>query len=124
MENIFDLWAKIKNYIHSKPNRVYYKEREIWWCHLGFNIGDESNGKHDSFERPILVVRGFNKELLWGVPLSKQIKPDNKYYIPLNEGSVMISQLRVISSRRLIRKISTISQEDFSRIKKEIKSLL
>jgi hypothetical protein len=60
----FDKWNSVKK-IYSKKERteteVYFKEREIWWCSAGINIGDEQNGKNFFFERPIIILKKFNK---------------------------------------------------------------
>ena len=58
-------WAKLKIRIHvSEEEPVYFKEKDIWWASLGANIGHEQDGKNESFERPILVLKKFNKYIL------------------------------------------------------------
>ena len=48
-------------------------------CTLGKNIGDEEDGKTEDFERPPLIFRKFNKNLLFILPLSSKIKENNEY---------------------------------------------
>ena len=50
------------------------RQREIWWCSISINIGVEEDGKNNLYERPILVVRKFNRRHFMGVPLTTKIK--------------------------------------------------
>lgn len=110
----FVTWTKLKIRIHLFDKKIFFKEREIWWCALGKNIGFEQDGKNDMFERPILVLKKFNHYLLWGLPLTSQDKTKNStYYISTfynqERSFIILSQLRLISSKRLLRKIRTLS---------------
>lgn len=121
-------WAKLKFNIHIGPDvPFYFREREIWWASLGANIGYEEEGKNDNFERPILILKKFNRFMLWGVPLTSKNKTSRYYYQFEYKGkkfSAILSQLRVISSKRLLRKVWTLSEPDFNGVKDGIKKLL
>ncbi|MBI2411500.1 MAG: type II toxin-antitoxin system PemK/MazF family toxin [Candidatus Kerfeldbacteria bacterium] len=122
-------WTKLKLKIHilQDTHLVYFHEREIWWCSLGINIGYEQNGKNQYFERPVLVVKKFNRYLLWAVPLTSKQKSGKFYYETWYEGkkySIILSQMRAISSKRLLRKIRTVPQSEFTEVKKQIKLFL
>lgn len=125
---LFQKWTEIKIQLHTKENaKRYFKEREIWWCSLGINIGFEQDGKHEFFERPVLVLKKFNHEVLWIVPLTTQNKQGKYYFTCEHEGRasvVILSQLRLISSKRLLRKIRTLSVDEFDEIKRNIKCFL
>jgi hypothetical protein len=56
-------WIKLKESLHKEKLRPYFKEREIWWTSIGFNVGDEQHGNNDIFERPVLVIKKFNKNI-------------------------------------------------------------
>lgn len=121
-------WTKLKIRLHFESKKiVYFYEREIWWASLGENIGFEQNGKDESFSRPVLVLKKFNNHLLWILPLTSQDKM-GKYYYPTNvdnkNGFIILSQIRTISSRRLIRKIATLDRDTFKKVKSNIKSFL
>src|SRR3546814_21090479 len=77
---------------------------EIWWVHIGKNIGVEENGKGVGYSRPVLVVRRFSDELFWGVALTTKRK-SNTYYYPTQvhgrKGAVIIRQLRAYVAKRL-----------------------
>lgn len=54
----FIKWAKLKFRIHaSNEINFYFKEREIWWCLLGMNVGHEQDGKNENFESPVSVLK-------------------------------------------------------------------
>jgi mRNA interferase MazF len=116
----FKNWIDIKFRIHQTNNRpIYYKTKQIWWCNLGQNIGDEENGKGLNYMRPVLILKKFNKNLCLAVPISSVLK-DNKYYILINyhgkSYSALISQVRAIDSKRLQNKIAELNNEYFRRV--------
>lgn len=124
----FDEWNDIKKNIEKINRKIYVKEREIWWNHLGCNIGHEQDGKGTFFERPVLVIRKFNQRIFLGVPISTKNK-DNKFYIPFKDNnnflrSAIISQIRLFDVSRLSQKDSFVSQETFYLIKKAIKDMI
>jgi len=125
--NKFVNWTKLKVRIHLTDKNIYFHEREIWWASLGMNIGYEENGKHENFERPVLIIKTFNRHICWILPMSTKNK-DNPYYFKINYHgsvySVILSQIKLISSRRLLRKIRKISSEEFRQIKQVIRSYI
>jgi mRNA interferase MazF len=124
MEKPFHKWSLIKQSIHSRSKRPFYHEREIWWCSMGVNIGFEQDGKGRNFTRPILIMKGFSKQVLLCVPLTTQLK-QGKYYhdIFLDDNisrQVILSQIKLIDSKRLLEKITKIDERQFLDIKKAI----
>ncbi len=127
---LFVSWTKLKVRIHLKDikeRELYFYERQVWWASLGQNIGSEQNGKNTNFERPILVFKKFNEDTLWAIPASSKIKT-GKYYELFHLGdkefSLNLSQLRLISSKRLLRLSGSINREEYERIKNRIKQLI
>lgn len=124
----FVAWIRIKAKIHILDRSIYFREGEIWWVNLGANVGHEEEGKNDNFERPILVLKKFNEHLLWAVPLTTKTKENNPYYYQylLNnkEYAAILPQLRILSSKRLIRRIGVFPVENFEKIREEIKKLI
>ncbi len=119
----FETWTKLKIKLHFGPTAVYFREREIWWASLGANIGFEQAGKNQNYERPVLVVRKFNEHMFWGIPLTSKIKT-GKYYFPLTTGSAILSQLRVLSSKRLIRKVGVINSNTDYKLRQQLRNLI
>ncbi len=125
MHKYFDEWNLEKKKIHVRDEQTLFHEREIWWCALGVNIGFEQDGTNDHFERPMLVVKKFNQDVLWALPLTHS-KKTNQYYYRLGQSEekdsmVILSQLRLISSNRLLRKMRMIPKEEFKEIIKRTK---
>lgn len=118
MRKDFDRWNKRKKNVNARGDDVKFHEREIWWCSLGVNVGSEQDGINDNFERPVVVIRNFNGRVLWIVPLTRTFKRHNPYYFPLQRdasgvSAAVVSQLRLIDSKRLIRKIGTLGDTQY-----------
>jgi len=78
-------------------------------CILGKNLGREQDGSLRDFSRPVLVIKKFNNEIFWVVPLSTKQKPLDFYFnyhdphgIPV---SAILAQLRLVSINRFQRDI-------------------
>lgn len=137
----FVKWIKVKVKVHLKDNILLsYKEREVWWANFGLNVGSEQNGKHENFERPVLVLRKFGHGLFWAVPLTTKDK-DNAYRMSIlykeyfeniigdmiiteKNGFLVLNQMRAISSKRLIRKLGVVEEENYLMIREKIRSLI
>lgn len=117
-------WTKLKIRIEKNGDSYFYfHEREIWWASLGSNIGFEEDGKNDNYERPILVFKKFNKNMLWALPLTSQKKNGDYYHsfeFEDEKYTVILPQLRLISSRRLIRKICKVPKPLFAEAVRKI----
>ena len=124
-------WHKVKIKIQLANNNdgLYFYEKDVWWASLGINVGHEEDGKNKMFERPILILKKFNKHLILIIPLSGKVKRDKFYYYRFISNdkkfiSAMICQIRLISSKRLIRKMGSVSNQDFEAIKHKIRGFL
>ncbi|MEK7645466.1 MAG: type II toxin-antitoxin system PemK/MazF family toxin [Patescibacteria group bacterium] len=120
-EKPFDEWNQHKKSIQGSNAFFppFYYVREVWRCSVGVNVGVEADGKHEYFERPILVITKFNKDMFWGVPLTSHEKSGRFFHRVAHDTGIswaILSQLRIFSSRRLIRKMGTVSDGDFSNI--------
>ena len=120
----FDGWIIKKKDCHFRiAIPPMFKERDIWWISIGVNVGFEEDGKNENFVRPVLVIKKFSKELFLGIPMSTKLK-ENKYYVPVSVGgktvSVLTSQMRVFSSKRILNKLSELDEGDFFRVLEEI----
>jgi hypothetical protein len=54
MEKNFDGWNRSKKKIHEAAKRPFYHAREIWWCAIGANIGNELDGTGRQHDRPVV----------------------------------------------------------------------
>ena len=130
MQKDFKQWYIAKENIHYQPDEqvIYFHERDVWWCRIGVNVGFEQDGKGKSFSRPVVIVKKFNQFVFWAIPLSTKLKK-NLYYLPCvcSDGetrAAIISQLRLVSAKRLTDKIGFAKEDSFLAIKKAIKDLL
>jgi len=89
-EKEYTIWHRIKTIVHNEKERPYFHEREIWFCSLGANIGFEQDGRGEEYLRPAIIIRKFNNEVGWIVPLTKNQKK-GKYYFSFSYTDQMIS---------------------------------
>lgn len=124
----FDDWNTLKQITESKKQRVYFKERDIFWLKLGENIGHKQNGKGEKFQRPVLVVRKYTNEMFLGVPLSTTMRDGSFFFqfLFLDDkiSTALLVQNRLFSSKRLMKKIGKISEVDFVKLKSKLKDLI
>lgn len=125
MAKNFSRWSYIKPRIHERQNYpIYIHEREIWWASLGLNIGYEQDGKNENFERPVLIIKKFNRFLVWIIPLTSTGKNNPYYYqFSVEKSHLVLSQIKTISTKRLLRYTKKISQKEFETILDKIKNL-
>ena len=134
-------WIKVKTRIHIKEDVfLNFKVRQIWWANVGLNVGSEQNGKHENFERPVLVLRKFGQGLFWAVPLTSKNK-NNIYRLEFNyksyfeniegewipedkKGILVLNQLKAMSSKRLIRKIGVVPESEFEIVRDKIREIV
>jgi len=94
----------------------------MWWCAFGMNIGSEQDG-----ERPALIVKRFSNQTFIVAPLTTS-ESSHPMRIPLGivngeKVSVVISQMRIIDTKRLINVIGYVDKEIFGKIRKTIRDL-
>ncbi|PCI25772.1 hypothetical protein COB57_01015 [Candidatus Peregrinibacteria bacterium] len=124
----FQKWNALKIQTDKKQKVLYFHSRQIWFASLGENIGFEQSGKGDMFLRPIVILKKFNKQVLWALPLSTNIK-HGKYYYPIQDSGgkmavAILSQIKLIDAKRLCYRIGYIKTDEFFGIKKAIVNLL
>jgi len=72
----FDGWNIIKKSVEIQDRDVFGYPREVWWCSIGINIGAEADGKNENFERPVIILRVYNKETMLVLPTTGREKTD------------------------------------------------
>ncbi len=96
---------------------------------MGVNIGIEIDGKGIDFVRPAVIIKKLNKEHAWILPItgSKLIKSGMYIKIDhplLDEDSVVIlTQPHTISSKRLMKVIGILPDDQFKEIVKSLKNI-
>ena len=76
MEKDFDRWNSQKKGINKEDERLYFREGEVWWAHLGVNVGYEIDGKRSDFSRPVLILKKFNQFSFLALPLTTNERPN------------------------------------------------
>jgi mRNA interferase MazF len=120
----FDEWNFIKKNIDQNYQNKKYHAGDVWWCNIGQNIGFEQSGKGGNFIRPVLVIKGFNKFVCLVVPLTSKEKINNFHF---NIGTInnkmnfaILSQIKLVDTKRFINQIGYINSEIITQIKKAI----
>ncbi|MCX6755647.1 MAG: type II toxin-antitoxin system PemK/MazF family toxin [Candidatus Nomurabacteria bacterium] len=120
----FDDWNILKKELENR-NTIYVSERDIWFCSVGINVGSEQDGKHELFERPVLVLKKVSLNTFIGLPLTS-IKKKGSWYVEIKStnSSAIIPQIRLFDTKRLTRKIGVILIEEFENIRYEVKKYI
>ncbi|MCX6738488.1 MAG: type II toxin-antitoxin system PemK/MazF family toxin [Candidatus Parcubacteria bacterium] len=121
MEKDFDGWNKTKKQLEIIPIIKYVHPREIWWCSLGVNVGVEIDGKNENFERPVIVMKVYSKDSMIILPLITKQKDDKFHHkIQTKEKTIWVklTQTKVISSKRLLRKVDILKESSFNLLTK------
>jgi len=122
----FNKWNEVKKTLHNSQNKIYFKERDIFYIKMGENIGFEQSGKGDVFLRPVVILKKFNNSFFMGVPLTSTIK-NNKYYFTFDfknkKSTAILSQIRAFDTKRIKHKIGMINKNDFDKLKEKIAKL-
>ena len=123
----YSRWHTTKSIINEKE-RPAFNEKEIWFANIGSNIGCEEDGKGKTFLRPVIILRKFSKEACLAVPLTRSFRVGVFYYnFSFSEGPIstaILSQLRLIDSKRLNYRAGTIGKNDFVELKEKLRRLL
>lgn len=128
MRKDFTDWMELKSSINNSYKRPSgYRQQEVWWVSIGTNVGFEEDGKGIKYSRPVLIVRGFSKELFWGIPLSTT-KNRGKYYYEFKVNGkpsvALLSQLRPFDTLRLITRYGSVAEDDFKVIKVRLHEIM
>jgi mRNA interferase MazF len=116
----FSLWFTRKANLDENDGTALFKEREVWWCSLGKNIGFEQDGVGDLFTRPVVILKKFNVHTCLIIPLTSQEKV-GKYYFSIGvingvSNIAILSQIRFIDRKRLVRKLAKLEAETFKNL--------
>jgi mRNA interferase MazF len=123
----FNEWNDVKKNIEVNEEDIFFKERDIFWAKLGQNVGYEQNGKGEEFTRPIIVIKKYSKNMLLAVPISTTLRDGNFFFqfsFKNKISTALLVQSRLISSKRLVKKIGKIDSENFTKLKQKLVDLI
>ncbi len=129
MENKdFNIWNIQKQDIHNLEKNKLYRSRDIWWCNLGINIGFEQDGTGERNGRPVLILKGLSQNICLVAPLTTSLKRHPMRIglgkLENKDASAIISQIRVVDTKRFVNKIGKLEKEKFEKIRKAVKDLI
>ena len=123
----FTKWHEFKVHLADRTEIPHFRTREIWWTHIGQNIGNEQNGKGPRFTRPVLIVHKFNDSFFYGIPTSTTPN-SGPYYWPITIAGkptkLLLSQLRAFDARRLQNRIDNLPEPEFALVQSQIAKAL
>jgi len=123
MQKDFDGWNIRKKTIDGEERKPDFHEREIWWCSFGVNVGREQDGRSNNFERPLVVIKKLSPDTFCALPLSTKKKLERFQSVVTHadvHGHALLDQVRVLDSKRLLRKIGSMEQGEFLPMKKKL----
>ncbi len=112
-------WSEYSERLDVKKFQGFFREREVWWCAFGTNIGSELDGKNESFERPALILKKSRSDLAVVIPLTSKITSHKDRILTVLAGQsnqLVLSQIRTISQNRLLRKIGYLKKALFNEV--------
>ncbi|MBQ6438337.1 type II toxin-antitoxin system PemK/MazF family toxin [bacterium] len=126
-EELFDQWNEKKKILQERAVNYNFKERQVWWCKIGKNLGSEEYGKGENFIRPVLVVKKFNKKFFLGIPLSTKIHTGSWYRVfnfQKREIVALLAQTRAFSVKRLDHILGEVTNNDYQTIVNSLINLI
>lgn len=126
MHKDFDKWNAEKKRANAEQPRLY-TVREVWWCRIGINVGSEQDGSGKLFLRPVVIVRGFGANTCMVIPLTTSTQ-HHPLRVPVGKiqdktAKAILSQIRVIDTRRLVEKIGFLDKKIFTQLRKTVRTL-
>ena len=117
----YESWFPIKEKLdaRAKDKLPPFKKRQIWWTHIGVNVGYEIFGKGSKFTRPVLIIKKYSNFTFLGAPLSTT-ESKRKNNVPIEfmgkRGAVCLDQLRTFDIRRLNDFYGRLSRQQFEEV--------
>lgn len=115
----FDEWNDIKKKIGFEKERPLIKRGEIFWCSVGINVGVEYDGKGEKFLRPVLVLKKYSNEIVFGVPLTTKGKSGDWYcklphLLDGKESFAVLNQAKVYDTKRFEESLGELSDKSLN----------
>lgn len=127
-EKNFEKWNYLKKSLDTlNTDKIFFYEKEVWFCSIGVNVGSEQDSRNKKYSRPVLVLKKCNRHTFIGIPLtSKKSNPPERISIKLNDkpSVAIISQVRLFDRNRMLRKYRTVDSKELNKIKEALKIYL
>ena len=123
----YNQWFRLKPVLNVRISQPPVKVRDIWWCSIGINVGEELDGKSDKASRPVLVYRKLTHSSFIGIPLTSKLK-EGSWYVTITihgkENRVILSQIRIFDTRRVTTRLAQLDEKDFNEVKRRLVEFL
>ncbi len=126
----FDSWNEFKKHLEVRFSEATHfpLEGEVWVTYVGTNLGYEQDSNSRDFTRPSMVIKKFNNKMMWVIPLSNKQKDFDFYFNftdPNNKKvSVILAQMKLVSIKRLKRKMYAVPAVVLDNIKLKLVEFL
>jgi len=122
----FDDWISVKKQIHNDERPSFAKSGDVRWASVGVNVGSEIDGKgKGSHTRPVLVLDIVGKHLALVIPFSTKMHDRAGYVrfpVTEKEMALCVHQMRVVSQKRLLKRIAHLADTRVDHARKEVKT--
>lgn len=120
----FDGWNEEKKKVNKRDHKVFFHEREVWWCQLGVNVGFEQDGTNSDYARPVIILKTYSTNSCVVLPLTTSNKKGIYYFdlgsIDGENAKAVLSQIRFIDKKRLQNKVDMVDKQTFKKLKKAV----
>ena len=120
MQKHFDRWNEQKSKLNNTTTTRFFKEREIWFCYLGLNVGNEEDGDTRTLLRPVIILKKLSNKMFFAIPLTRTPRFGKEYFTVIDSHGVsfaMLSQGRTLDNRRLKYNSRTMPEDEFESLK-------
>jgi hypothetical protein len=120
MKKDFPRWNEKKAELNNATTTRFFREREIWFCYLGLNIGYEEDGDAKTLLRPVIILKKLSNKTLFAIPLTRTQRFGKEYFTVIDSHGVsfaMLSQGRTLDGRRLKYNSRTMPEDEFESLK-------
>ena len=127
----FDEWNEKKKIIDKQEKLIGLKERDVVFVNMGINIGREQNGKGEEFLRPVVVIKIFNRNLFFGIPLTSKQK-NGDFFLDISfthkneeiNSTAILVQAKSFDTKRVKYKKGIVSKDICEALKNELSKKL
>lgn len=124
---VYDQWNAVKKGLELEDKVAFFKQGQLWWLSVGYNIGTEVYGKGSRFTRPVLVLKKISGRQFLGVPLTSKTKEVSSWYCTFlhngKEMTAMLYQARVFDKKRFLKLIGQIDDTDLLKVRMQFQDL-
>ena len=112
----FDKWNELKKNLNDKEENIKFRPRDIFFMHIGQNIGHEQNEKGEEFLRPVIVYKKLSNKDFLGIPLPSKEKHGSYFFNFSHKNrkqTALFNQIKVFDIKRKKLYFGTTSENTF-----------